>query len=122
MTPPTNLAYATPMSNHITIDRWGKDHWSLLAYVESVCVDGHGEIDLRRMRCDADRHPGYAVRQGFDDNSHKKYSTRLQDGELQDHDDWDCLDDLEAAGLVEDVGFTMQPRYTVNHPPLKGRA
>lgn len=102
------------MSNHIPMARWGKDHWSLLAYVETVCVDKHGEIDLQRMRCDADRHPQYVYLRGFGDELHsEKYPTLLRDGELPDHDDWDCLDDLENAGLVENVGFTMRPKYAM---------
>jgi hypothetical protein len=100
------------MSNHIPVARWGKDHWSLLAYVEAVCVDRHGMIELRRLRCDVDRHPQYDTAKGID-LGRKKYPTLLKDGEQPDHDDWDCLDDLETAGLVENVGFTMQPRYVM---------
>ena len=101
------------MSDSIPIDRWGKDHWALLAYIESVCVDQHGMVDLKRMRCDADRHPQYIYLRGIGDELYgkKKYPTQLKDGEQPDHDDWDCLDDLETAGLVENIGFTMQPRY-----------
>lgn len=32
---------------------FGKDHWSLLAYVETCCVDGQdgiGTLDRRRLR------------------------------------------------------------------------
>lgn len=100
------------MSSHIPMDRWGKDHWSLLAYIETVCVDRHGMIDIQRMRCDVDRHPQYKLATGIP-LSDKKYPTLLKEGRLPDHDDWDCLDDLEAAGLVESVGLTMQPRYTM---------
>jgi hypothetical protein len=42
----------------------------------------------------------------------KKYPTRLRnDVELSDHDDWDCLDDAEAAGLIESAGTGINPTY-----------
>jgi len=93
----------------VEIGRWGRDHWSLLLYLETRCVDHRGEIDLRHMRCDSDRHPGLAVNHpplGMD----KKYPTRLVDGvELHDHDDHDCFYDLEEAGLISDIGTGIHP-------------
>jgi len=79
----------------ITPEKWGKDHWSLLGYVAS-CFDG--EIDRRRLRCNPDRHP-FTDQAGWQDS----YSTRLQDQTetALGHDDWDCLNDLEDAGMVE---------------------
>ena len=92
-------------------DRWGKDHWSLFGYVEAICVDGRkveglgrvGEIDRRRVRCNPARHPLLDAPNPFDSGSRWKdeYCTRLNEGTIADHDDWDCLDDLESAGLVE---------------------
>ena len=82
----------------IEVARWGKDHWSVLAYVETRCVDGRdgvGELDHRNLS----RKGGHAWK--------PEYCTRLKgngDGTIhhaEDHDDWDCLDDLEAAGLVD---------------------
>ncbi len=90
----------------VKMSEFGKDHWSLLAYVETLCVDGRGngvgEIDKRRLSCNPKRHPVHAVNEGMckwkDD-----YSSRLADGAapVPGHDDWDCLDDLEAAKLLE---------------------
>jgi hypothetical protein len=64
----------------IAPNRWGEDHWALLSYVVA-CFDG--SLDLDRLRCNG--------------------STRLKDpsDRVIGHDDWDCLEDLEAAGLVE---------------------
>jgi hypothetical protein len=102
----------------IAVESWGKDHWSLLAYVETLCVDsrkkGVGEIDNRRMRTNEETHPllcsGLLVRKGL--NAWKsEYGTRLAgyfgidenvaSKQLPDHDDWDAIDDLEHAGLIE---------------------
>lgn len=108
------------MSN-TPIEKFGKDHWSLLAYVEHCCVngrDGFGEIDRRRVRCNPTAHPTLVGIYSNDVQWKLNYSTRLagffdfderSDTEkaiaaglqLRDHDDWDCLDDLEAAGYVE---------------------
>lgn len=84
-------------SGNITVERFGWDHWSLLVYIETLCVDYKGLIDPRKMRCHARRHRIYY--QGSDGRSHP---TRLQNGEtVSNHDDWDCLTDLVAAGYVE---------------------
>jgi len=97
----------------VPIEQFGKDHWGTFAYIECLCVDGKGEPDHRRMRTDIDRHPGLT-------NWHpmvtpdlsKKYPTRLKGMvELPDHDDWDCAEDLEAAGLVENIGTGINPKY-----------
>ena len=108
------------MSN-TSVDKFGKDHWSLLAYVEHCCVngrDGFGEIDRRRVRCNPNTNHMLAGVYSNDTQWKLSYSTRLagffdfeerNDPEkaiaaglqLRDHDDWDCLDDLEAAGYVE---------------------
>ena len=42
----------------------------------------------------------------------KKYPTRLTGGEeLPDHDDWDCCEDLEEAGLLKTEGSGINPVY-----------
>ena len=91
----------------VPIERWGRDHESTLLYMESVCVDHRGVPDIRRMRCDPRRHPGLA---------HEVSRllgpcppTRLKDGELLNHDDWDCVDDMVTAGVLVLRGTGMQP-------------
>jgi hypothetical protein len=105
----------------ISVSQFGKDHWSMLAYVEHCCVngmDGFGRLDRRRLRCIPAKRPMLAAALASDIGWKLEYSTRLKgfsqfEGrddpekaiaagvQLRDHDDWDCLDDLEAAGLVE---------------------
>jgi hypothetical protein len=95
--------------------RFGTDPWSTFAYVETRIVDYTGLLDHDHMRCNTARHPAMqAVKStgrmfgGLDG----KYPTMLKtvgkdaDGkwgveDLADHDDYDCLDDLAAAGLLE---------------------
>lgn len=108
--------------NHSTpVEMYGKDHWSMLAYVESCCVEGQGGIGTlngSRMRCNQSRHPLHAGHLSDIAGWKLSYSTRLagffdfpernvpeaaiSEGlQLRDHDDWDCLDDLAEAGFVE---------------------
>jgi len=107
----------------VPIDRWSKDHWSLMAYVETLCVDGKdgiGTIDKRKVRCNPEQHPlcGAIYGAGWQPN----HGTRLQGYfdfanrsdpaaseaagfQMTQHDDWDCLDDLNAAGFVETLSM-----------------
>lgn len=87
--------------------RFGRDHWSTLAYIETRTVDNKGLINHDGMRCDPQRHPimmqakGRALLAGLR-ASGAGYPTILAGGDaLHDHDDYDCLDDLIAAGLLE---------------------
>jgi hypothetical protein len=100
----------------IDMKDFGKDHWSLFAYIETLCVDGKdglGVIDKRRVRCNENTHPLLKTNNGFwQDN----YGTRLKgyftdNGKdesqlLKEHDDWDCLEDIDNAGLVEFITLT----------------
>jgi hypothetical protein len=86
-----------------TIDQWGKDHWSTLAYIETCCVDNDGKLVNARMRTSHQRHPLLAHRSKFGGGvDGHQYPTMLRgEATLEGHDDWDCLRDLEEAGLVK---------------------
>lgn len=100
----------------IAPDLWGKDHWSLLGYVENVEVDHKGRIDWRRLTLSERNWPMlYAARDygaalgrytGLgDEDSADKYGLRLRriNGEpvtLYGHCEADALMDLVDAGLV----------------------
>lgn len=93
-----------------TLENFGKDHWSTFAYINTLGFEG--KPDLRRMRCNRKRHPLLAFYTGVPeiDRGEYRYPTRLKGGGLlHDHDDWDCVDDLERAGLVENVGTGVNP-------------
>lgn len=106
----------------VPVEKFGKDHWSTFAYIETCCVDNKGQLDKSKMRTNIQKHPLLA---GFS-NGHiqwtPSHNTRLKgffqfegkyDPEqaikngfmVDDHDDWDCLDDLEAAGFVESISL-----------------
>lgn len=108
----------------IGIEKFGKDHWSLLAYVETRCVDFGGVLAPHHMRCNEANHPtlsvtpsgitwkpthGTFLRGAFDLPKGDRLGAGYQ---LPEHDDWDCLDDLECAGLVE-IQSLSNPRVSM---------
>lgn len=86
------------LSDYIPMSEWGKDHWSTLAYLETRAVDHSGLIDNRHMRCNPRLHRIFAHSGSF---SGKEYPTRLKRSELENHDDWSCVEDMVSAGLIE---------------------
>jgi hypothetical protein len=116
-TPGRTSFKATPRK--VTIEEFGKDHWSLLAYVETCVVDkkgGHsvpmvGEIDRDKIRCNGDRRshlfgPRVAMAackwKGEWGSRLKGYFEKNEDRlRLPTHDDWDCMEDMEREGLLE---------------------
>lgn len=91
------------------ISRFGKDHFSLILYIETRCVDHSGIVDKRHLRCNPKNHALFSHEGGWDD----KYSTRLAEGvePVVGHDDWDCIDDLERAGLLIWLGTGVNPGF-----------
>jgi hypothetical protein len=106
---------------HIAMGDFGKEHWSLLGYVETLCVDsinnGVGTIDYTRMRVNEKTHAPLARNFALNRTKWKsEYGTRLRgfwnkdestndDRRIDKHDDVDCLDDLEAEGLIEVISL-----------------
>lgn len=90
----------------IEIARWGKDHWSTFAYIETCAVEEQG-VDADRMRTHPRLHlrcyqmkREMSLRSGMGDGS--GYPTRLNDGtSVAPHDDWSCVEDMIAEGLLE---------------------
>lgn len=103
----------------LTIDDFGKDHWSLLAYIKTRCVDYKGVLDIKHMRT---KNPALASTASiFGPQAWKpEYGTRLSgyfiedggknlDRQLPDHDDHDCQEDFERLGLIENIGTGLNP-------------
>jgi len=98
----------------IPMSKWGKDHWSTLAYLETLAVDKGGwAVPVNaRMRTNKIRRPhliGKSYMSGALNGS--GYPTRLKEGEVEGHDDWDCVDDATEEGLIEDVGSGLNRAY-----------
>jgi hypothetical protein len=87
----------------IGIERWGKDHWSTFAYIETCAVEGLA-VDADRMRTHPRLHLScfQAKRHGGEFADGSNYPTRLKGGEeVAPHDDWSCVEDMIAEGLLE---------------------
>lgn len=90
----------------VPMEEFSIDHWSTLVYLETRCVDYDGVLDKRQMRCDRNRHQQFAH-----SGINVKYPTRTKKGDVKNHDDWDCLDDCELSGLVENRGTALHRVY-----------
>lgn len=83
----------------IPIERWGRDHWSTLAYVETRIVDHGGRLDLNHMRAHPRVHRAFANAASREADTASP--TRLNDDTTVDrHDDWSCVEDAVALGLL----------------------
>ena len=89
-----DMANRTQHDQVIEPERWSKDHWSTLLYVETCVVDQAGKLKAIHLRSDG-----------------VKYPTRLTDCQLAGHNDWDCLEDMEKAGLLINKGTGYNPIY-----------
>lgn len=120
------------LSTSVPIEQWGKDHWSTLAFIECLCVDNSGSLtdaNRARLRCNDKTHPGYSLRLTDAGDWKPSYGSRLKgywkpDGtqdksrQLSDHDDWDCIEDFEAAGLLENLNTGMNPVFKLTEKGL----
>lgn len=93
---------------------WGKDHWSTLAYLGTRLVEGL-QPERDRMRVDVGVHPQHANRASRSTATNgKRHPTRLNNGCTVDgHDDWSCLDDAVAEGLLTETGTGVNPYYAL---------
>lgn len=102
---------------HIPMNKWGKDHWSTFAYLETLAVDGGKDgwaIPVReRMRTNEKTHP-HLLGSGYMTGAFNasQYPTRLKEGEVKEHDDWDCIDDMVREELLKDVGSGLHRAFT----------
>ena len=102
----------------ISMDRWGRDHWSTLAFIETLCVDYGGRLDNQRrrsLRCNPATHPGHGYSADGEVQWRPEYGTRLKGYfenkklQLPCHDDFDCAEDCEVAGLLINLGTGINP-------------
>lgn len=93
------------MAERIRIERFGRDHWSLMLYIGGR--DGE-RPDPVHMRTNPRSHSAFAVRRGSE-----SHDTRLASGKAEDHDDWDCADDLAAAGLLKKLPVSGVPAFSL---------
>lgn len=100
---------------HVRPEFWGRDHWSTFAY--ALCCVRKARLNDKReegfdgwvkrpqMRANPARHRALQWKPSWrpeSEDTKPKYPTRLKAGiQVLWHDDWDCLRDLEAYGLLK---------------------
>ncbi len=100
------------MDDYIPMADFGRDHWSTLAYADTIIPDHQGfqvgfDARMRQNRrhyrvmleeCPKPRRPRAAQGVVMD----PRYTTVLKDGSTAatGHDDWSCVQDLVHAGLM----------------------
>lgn len=103
----------TQKKQNYTEAEFGKQHWSLLAYLETQIVDKAFPIDHRRMSCNEKKR---GISNGSPFGWEDKWSTENKEGkqEILGHDDIDCFEELESAGFIENKGtlLNMYPELT----------
>lgn len=92
----------------ITRELFGHDHWCTFGYLAIVAL-GDGLPAREKMRCDVERHPALASAHHVALRGAPSSSRLAGERKLPDHDDWDCMFDLEDAGLLENIGTGANP-------------
>ncbi len=109
------------------INQFGKDHWDLFAHVEYRIMNHQGRLDLVHLRV---KNPVLQQNRIGENMWKPEYGTRLfgywnKDGSVNpklkilDHDDFDCLEDLEEAKLIESFGTGLHPAYKFTKKGVK---
>lgn len=102
------------MDEYIPLSDFGKDHWSTFAYADTIIpdhcgfqvgFDGRMRQGRAHFRVMHEQWP--TPRRTRPTGLHQamvmdnRYSTKLKDGTVvEGHDDWHCVQDLVAAGLM----------------------
>lgn len=109
----------------VPMDRWGKDHWTTLLYLETVCVDHRGKIEPLKMRTSrrnsrlAGKLHGETHIMGKDEYPTRLKPTQVERAEFDrvdlvgGHDDWECMNDMADLGLL---AFKIKNERNSNYP------
>lgn len=103
----------TQKKQNYTEAEFGKQHWSLLAFIETQVVDKCFPLDHRRMSCNEKKR---GISNGAPFGWKNEWSTENKEGkqEILGHDDIDCFEELEKEGYIKNQGtlLNMYPLIT----------
>lgn len=120
------------LDSYVSMDRWSKDHWSTLGYIETVMTDCGGfqvgsdarmRSNRRHFRVMAEEcpNPKRMGRGALGISMSPDHGTRLKDGTvIPGHDDWMCVQDMAAEGLFTVGPDQIEPGITL-HLSEKGK-
>lgn len=115
---------------YITMDLWSKDHWSTLAYIETVMVDIGGfqvgfdarmrsnrrNFRVMKEECSKPKRVTASNPLGIPMNSDQ--GTILKNGKMvENHDDWACVQDMAAEGLFIEGVEGVEPKKVLRLSP-----
>lgn len=95
--------------SYIPLELWGVDHWSTLAYIETVIIDHGGFPIVYNARMRHGRRNFRVMQEGREYFQKKtngipmdsEHGSRLSDGRIAlGHDDWHCIQDFAEVGLL----------------------
>lgn len=107
------MAIMLTLDDYVPEAIFHKDHWSTLAYMQTVIVDyagfqvgldphmrqGRRNYRVMRDECPRPIRPGSGFPISMVHVMDNKYSTKMRDGSVVDgHDDWHCVQDMANAG------------------------
>lgn len=117
--------------DNIPMNLWGKDHWTTLAYIETVMVDCGGfqigrdarmKSNRRHFRVMAEQCPKpkrVGANPGLAIVMQNEHSTKLNDGStIYGHDDWCCIQDMAEAGLLTLHQHEIEPGVVIHFSEL----
>lgn len=113
MSTPMRIAWTPAYPVRTPPQAWGDSHWRVLQYVEERCVSNGGTLSPEHLRINPEQHyqqyaQGAAARaktEEFTPSVIKAADYPATDGNYAEkaligHDEYDCLDDLGAAGYL----------------------
>jgi sulfate adenylyltransferase subunit 1 (EFTu-like GTPase family) len=122
---------ALTIDDNIPMNLWGKDHWTTLAYIETVMVDCGGfqigrdarmksnRRNFRVMAEDCPKPKRVGGNAGMAIVMKLEHSTKLNDGSVIDnHDDWCCIQDMAEAGLLTLHQHEIEPGVVIHFSEL----
>ncbi|MCA3266954.1 MAG: hypothetical protein ING19_12900 [Azospirillum sp.] len=117
------------IEDYVPPEAWGKDHFSTLAYAETVMVEfGFFEVgndcrmrqNRRHTRVLAGSKPKRAAGPKINVAMDPKYGSILKDGTyIPSHDDWNCIQDLAAGGILKAKGKKADQGPEIVEPKTK---
>ena len=112
-------------SRFIPPEQWARDHFSTLAFAVHCVGANNGVPTARHMRTAPGAPQRGDVRKlwtGGIRPTKARCDTRLKGGVFVNgaiHDDWSCLEDCEAIGILVNVGTGLVPRYVLTDEGYK---
>ena len=104
---------------YVPVEKWGRDHWSTLAYFRSVEIDRAGFLVKAdpRMRMGRYHYRVLKAREPAIPMT-PEYGSRLNDDTfIPGHDDIHCISDFAEAGLLTCDDSGVEPGETLHLSP-----